>query len=653
VSSLPAGLPEVSELVRALALGWKNLAAYPVGHPALVASLQRIQQRLDDIRGPAGEVVLGVAVDGIIYGQDKLVSTYAQKFAQALYTRGVAVARFDTATRLSDIETFLRLLGVGTGGGGDQTRPIWEELTAAGTTGINLQPVDYSAVQITDSLDATAPPRPEGSWLWDEILRALLADRELSPTARYLLSQEVRSINELAELMLRYADELTEAPVAFDPDATFGIRLAGASDAGDTGPIINDRLASAVGMSVGGTAGAKRHMALQQVVQLLRVLPEAMRGAVLRSVLRNVATDEAAGSQLRDFAADLPQDDVLDALRHLSTLTKLSSHAMSLLESLTAINAPVTAPPAIPPDVVSELVTLFGEDDIDRFNPPDHRALLDDVSVHVPSQPRSAVTASTPLGERAETVAEDALNRQLVRTLLDLLVSYGASRQTEGLLGRLETVFASQLTSGSFDDALTLIEEIQEIAIVTTSETLRTAVDQTYGRLSSPEMTQTLISSLLTAPPETVPTIHQLIAALGAAATRSLLTALAEENNRSRRRRLFDFVASLGTVIVPEVTKLLRDPRWFVVRNMIALLRAVDDYTSLPELQRLAQHPDLRVRLAAIKGLLSMDAKVPPGLLHDVINHADPKMAETAITLVGNYGIREGVDPRAGPQGAW
>jgi hypothetical protein len=89
----------VAELVRAHALGWRNLSAYPPGHPALAASLQQLQQRLDELRGPAGEVVLGIAADGLIAAGEKIATAPAQKLAGALYTRGVALLRFDAATR--------------------------------------------------------------------------------------------------------------------------------------------------------------------------------------------------------------------------------------------------------------------------------------------------------------------------------------------------------------------------------------------------------------------------------------------------------------------------------------------------------------------------------------------------------------------------
>ena len=154
-----------------------------------------------------------------------------------------------------------------------------------------------------------------------------------------------------------------------------------------------------------------------------------------------------------------------------------------------------------------------------------------------------------------------------------------------------------------------------------------------------------MIDAVATAAPESKAELQRLTQLLGRAATESLLLALTEEDNRSRRRHLFDFAVSLGPLIVPDATAFLADSRWFVQRNMIVLLRAVDDRTSMPEIRRCAHHPDLRVRLEAIKTLLAFDPALPHDLLDHAINDPDPKLAEAAIGLVGSYGIREGVGP--------
>jgi hypothetical protein len=317
---------------------------------------------------------------------------------------------------------------------------------------------------------------------------------------------------------------------------------------------------------------------------------------------------------------------------------------LNLLQSLSVLE---TSTHAEPPSesVIKDLVEIFGEDDVDRFNPPDHASLLEQVSIHVPKVAPDAIKTTESLGKRVETVASDALARQLGRTIVELVASLGSSRSPESVLTRLEGLFRSHLNAGEFDEALELVQRLQEIAGSTPSDELRHNIQASFGRLATGEMIQALIESLYSAPPEKTRSIQRLIETLGTGARRNLLIALTEEANRSRRRRLFDFITSLGPVIVPEVTSLLSDSRWYVLRNMIVMLRSVNDRTSLPEIRKLAAHGDLRVRMEAIKSLFTLDTGVTSEILENVIRDRDPKVAEAAIGMIGSFGIKEGVQP--------
>ena len=630
---------QVADFIRALALAWKNLAAYPPGHPALAGSVESAHRSLTDLRGSAGEVSLGIAADGIVYGDDKIDSTQAQKFAQALYGRGVAVVRLAAATTPSDIDTFLRRLT----GTPENTTPLWEELTAAGVVNIYLQPVDYSSVQVTDQLTEEEPPKEQKS-LWDDILHALVAGHELSPKARQLLTHDIRSVDELSAVMLRYIDTADDPNAEFDPDATFGVRIGGRLPQSDSADAMIARVADSIGAHVASSSGSKRQLAVQQVLQLVRTMPDSLRRAIVRSALRPLATEATAGSLLREISNSLENEEVLEALRYLSKMGKLSDQAIALLESLASLEAGANEPQPAPAALIGELVELFGEEDIDRFNPPDHKALLAEVSIETPRlQPIEQPMSN--LGLRVETVAPEAVDRQLGQTLIELLSKYGASRNVEKVLARAARLIRAEITAGLFAEAVDFIQRLEQIAPAAQNPELSAAIGRCFAIVATPEATRALIDKLASAPPDKAALIRRLVEALGAAASRNLLVALSEETNRSRRRRLFDLLASLGPPIVPDVVPLLRDSRWYVVRNMLLLLRGVNDRTSLPEVRQVAQHPDLRVRMEAIKTLITFDSSVPTDLLEDAINDRDPKMAETAIALVGSYAIKEAVGP--------
>ena len=316
-----AAATQVAELVRALALGWKNLAAYPAGHPALVSSLDLVHRRLNDLRGPAGEVVLGIENDGLLYGNDKIDSVSAQKFAQALYTRGVAVLRFAPETEARDIEMFLRLLAAGSPA--DQKRAIWEDLTAAGIVHINLQPVDYSGVQVTEDLTALPPDEKQPS-LWEEILRALMEGNDLSPVAKEFLTRDRQPVTELVKMILQQVEAISaHVKPTFDPDATFGVRM----------PIHDDsriaahgRLADAVGNYITSAKGPKKENSLRQAIELalrlgdpdaaehgaralIELFPEAIAPvALLGHALLDLGDHHAAIKQLHAALSRNPLD---------------------------------------------------------------------------------------------------------------------------------------------------------------------------------------------------------------------------------------------------------------------------------------------------------------------------------------------------------
>src|SRR6202035_4461652 len=86
------------------------------------------------------------------------------------------------------------------------------------------------------------------------------------------------------------------------------------------------------------------------------------------------------------------------------------------------------------------------------------------------------------------------------------------------------------------------------------------------------------------------------------------------------------------------------DPRWFVVRNMVLLLRRVQDRTAMVQIRRCAEHPDLRVRLEAIRALFAFDPQLPRDLLARAIHHPDPRLAEAAVLLTGQHRITQAID---------
>lgn len=626
MSSTSAGI-QIVEFMAALSKAWKKLTAYPPGHPEVVGALAALEQRLAELRGPAGEVALGVNQNSLVYGSSDITTAGAQKLAQTLYSRGVAIVRFGSETRMDEIEAFLRLLG----GGGpvDPRRILWEELTAAGVLNINLQPVDYGTIHVSEGLK---DKKEEGERsLWDEVLHALLRDEHFAH--RRELPEFISSADELAQMIAEYAATAVDKSAPVDAQATFGIQLKEKRE-----EALYRFFFQTVGHHIAESTGQKRQNSLEQAVQLLRTLPEQLRRALICAIAEALSSDESAAALLHDFASELPTDEVLDALRYLSSMEKLSGHSLTLLRSMTALETSKTE--MLSKDALADVIRLFGEDDVARFNPTEHDAVLRRISVEIPMVPHEATVGLDRSSERPDPAVNPEIVRHLAEVLFDLVRDPELKAPAETIFGRLESGFTLLLDGEEYEYLENIIQRLLATASSGRSVEVKEAAKNTLGSLSD-----MVVERVSTAPDEQILKLRRLIDLLADYARQSSLEKLAVESNRSRRRRLLNFIAAQGTAIVPHVVGYLKDERWYVVRNMIVLLRAVKDRTALPELRKLARHADLRVRMEAIKTLFAFDSNVPPMLLDNLFEDPDPKVGQTAVGLAGSYRIREAVDP--------
>ena len=256
------------------------------------------------------------------------------------------------------------------------------------------------------------------------------------------------------------------------------------------------------------------------------------------------------------------------------------------------------------------------------------------------------------LGDRVTSLTEDAVARQLGETFLDLLGRYGDDRAPT-VLARLEQLIEGAVARGSFEAAAATIEGMARLAAAeATPETTRAAVRGHLDRIARAETLSVLAASLgnLGAAPGAA---LRLIRLLGPVAIRSLLQVLVEEQVRVRRRRVFDLLSALGADVVPEASRWLSDPNWYVVRNMIALLRAVGDRTSLAMIRRLTAHADLRVRLEALRSLLELDPAAGHEHLLTAMADPDPRAAIAAVELAGQHGGPTVLEPLLQLLGGW
>jgi hypothetical protein len=591
-----------------------------------------------------GRLVLGVARDGLLYGEKKIESANVRAFAEALYRRNAALVYIDEDVASRDLECLLRLLADAPGG--PERATIGEELRAADVDRITVTSIDYTRLVTTHQLKV-AEPGPVGS-LWDTLIGALLSGKHVTPDGSGSLPDETYSATGLADLLTR-SGGLGAPGGAGGTDGPGGAGGAGGAAGEGGGSAAIHALAGAITEHLTRVRGREKDLSLRQVAELLRALPAGVREPLLAAALRTLDAEEHSREVLASLVTSLEPDQVLQSLRRLNTEgMRLSSHALRMIQTLAAARDQLTSPDrlATVSADIAEVSALFADEDVDRFNSEDHRALLAQVAaVDLMIAPVPVVSDRSLIEAETESLTEAAVETSLVATLLDLAAAC-PEPVLPVLVERLRAHFGQFLATGRFARAVGILRGVRALA-----EDPRLTPAQRAGRaaLLGDLANSIPLSSLLAeagAPDRlTLSQIQDLVAELGPGAARLVLEALAAETDRRRRFQLFDFAESLGSAVVPEATRLLFDTRWFVVRNMILLLRKVGDRSALKEIQRCAEDLDPRVGLEAVMMLLAIDSKASRGLLAKMINNPDPKRAEAAVALTGQHGIVEAVDP--------
>jgi hypothetical protein len=146
------------------------------------------------------------------------------------------------------------------------------------------------------------------------------------------------------------------------------------------------------------------------------------------------------------------------------------------------------------------------------------------------------------------------------------------------------------------------VEDIQRNNLSALLETLRTAPEnnrtahEVWQRLAGEQS----IRALLIGPHVDFQTVTALLDRIPVpVATEILLDTLVNSEIRSTRMGVFRRLVAIRDPAVPAILQRMSDERWYVLRNMVALLNEMEFVPTGVAVAELARHPDVRVRREA------------------------------------------------------
>lgn len=135
---------------------------------------------------------------------------------------------------------------------------------------------------------------------------------------------------------------------------------------------------------------------------------------------------------------------------------------------------------------------------------------------------------------------------------------------------------------------------------------------------------------------------------LGPVMARAAGEALTHSESRSARRALTDVLASVGEEGAEVLAEMVRDERWFVVRNAVLVLGEIGGEWPPPLVKGTLDHPDPRVRREALMALARLGGPDAGRWVTGLIDDPEERVREAAALTAGALRERDAVVPLMG-----
>ncbi len=122
-----------------------------------------------------------------------------------------------------------------------------------------------------------------------------------------------------------------------------------------------------------------------------------------------------------------------------------------------------------------------------------------------------------------------------------------------------------------------------------------------------------------------------------------LLDALSEESDTSIRRFIISLLTSVKSDAVDHIARRLGESSWYIIRNMLYLLRECRGSSCTLEVKKFLEHELPLVRLEALRTLLSFQDPVANDYVIKLLSSDVSKLQKGAIKLSGDYRIKNAV----------
>jgi|WetSurMetagenome_2_1015567.scaffolds.fasta_scaffold04521_2 hypothetical protein len=131
-------------------------------------------------------------------------------------------------------------------------------------------------------------------------------------------------------------------------------------------------------------------------------------------------------------------------------------------------------------------------------------------------------------------------------------------------------------------------------------------------------------------------TFEKFVQLLGGESTPVLVSLLGYLDTISARKTVVNLLAAVGSSNMTALTDALSDSRWYVVRNMVIVIRRIGDRQVKDHLLQMLDHRDGRVRREAICALAELEGNEAADMLRRALDDTDISVRQCAFGALRN-----------------
>jgi len=613
--SLDTGL--LSDFIFELTICSKCVTSYPSGHPFIKASLEKVMKRIPRLFDFREEITLGVAKDTLILDENFLnkKNPVYKEYAKILFNHNITALTFEKKIGFEELVHFNEILA--TSPEKIQEKGGIEKVIAdRNIKHIRVKAIRFDLFRVIEK-DQVASERDNKnpSVVWEEFVQYLL-DGTLDPSG--VRPSFMEGMN--PEILARAINE------------DIG------NDSQDKEVSYSELISSYIKRSSGNENITGRSKAYShRLTQFVSHLNPELRRQFLSDSFKGFAPKEGFA---KEVSSNSQEEAILEALENMNARRiSPSPFVLGLLQKLTN-HCHKSGRPEIAPfpkeggarEYREALTTIFRQQENGlTFVPESYQDTLQRI---IATKPVSGLELQE-IDALKKSLDGQCADLAIFTIIVELIKSGLTADNLESLKQNLVDSCSYFLGIGDFQTLIELHGQLMDCklsALTTKTPQVREAV----AIFNKPEFVEEVLNSLRIWEKEKYPYIQKLILKIGEPFVEPVLNHLAEEPHLSIRRFLIDCLLEMGEKVRNAALLRLRDKRWYFVRNLVLILRNLNDPWILPPIRRLLGHPHPKVHEEVFKTLLHFKNPEAHRMLLEDLSGKDKEARLIAVGLAEN-----------------